>query len=324
VLEYDGTGTVLRRYTYGSGIDEVLNLVNADGSRAILVPDIQGSLIASVDSATGTITRQGVQAYGESADASGSFRYTGRRIDAETLGLYYYRARMYSPGLGRFMQPDPIGYAGGANLYAYVGNDPLNRLDPLGLAADQVFDTSQYFGSTNYFASRVAMSPFAADGTCCLSRDDLVVWRGWADDNMRTLGNGGEDWIFAIATLPVGGEGFAAESVAQVTLNRAAGLAAERVIADELIAEGNVILGSQVGVQTSQGLRIIDHLYQTPAGDIFACEVKCGGGIRTAMQILKDETLATEGGIFTGRNAANPVFQNLNGQPISTVVRRVP
>src|SRR5690348_545921 len=84
VLEYDGTGTVLRRYTHGRGIDEVLNLVNADGSRAILVPDIQGSLIASVDSATGTITRQGVQAYGESADASGSFRYTGRRIDAET------------------------------------------------------------------------------------------------------------------------------------------------------------------------------------------------------------------------------------------------
>ena len=41
--------------------------------------------------------------------------------------------RMYAPGLGRFMQPDPIGYAGGANLYGYVGNDPLNRLDPLGL-----------------------------------------------------------------------------------------------------------------------------------------------------------------------------------------------
>src|SRR5690348_3049816 len=137
VLEYDGTGTVLRRYTHGRGIDEVLNLVNADGSRAILVPDIQGSLIASVDSSTGTITRQGVQAYGESADASGSFRYTGRRIDAETLGLYYYRARMYSPGLGRFMQPDPIGYAGGVNLYAYVRNDPLNRLDPIGLSSGE-------------------------------------------------------------------------------------------------------------------------------------------------------------------------------------------
>jgi RHS repeat-associated protein len=132
VLEVDGGGNVLRRYTHGAGIDEVLNLVSVSGSRALLVPDIQGSLVASVDSGSGTVTAQGVRAFGESADSSGSFRYTGRRIDAETLGLYYYRARMYNPTLGRFMQPDPIGYRGGANLYAYVGNDPLDLTDGSG------------------------------------------------------------------------------------------------------------------------------------------------------------------------------------------------
>ena len=64
---------------------------------------------------------------------SGTFAYTGQRIDPETNGLYYDRARMYLPTRGRFMQPDPIGYAGGNNLYAYTNNDPLNFTDPLGL-----------------------------------------------------------------------------------------------------------------------------------------------------------------------------------------------
>jgi len=60
------------------------------------------------------------------------FRYTGRRVDPET-GLYYYRARFYSPKTGRFLQTDPIGTKDDLNLYTYVGNDPLDRTDPSGL-----------------------------------------------------------------------------------------------------------------------------------------------------------------------------------------------
>ncbi len=72
--------------------------------------------------------------YGKSGSATAPFGYTGQRIDPETNGLYYYRARHYFPAWGRFLQPDPIGYSVGSNLYSYVNNDPLNATDPSGLA----------------------------------------------------------------------------------------------------------------------------------------------------------------------------------------------
>jgi RHS repeat-associated protein len=61
------------------------------------------------------------------------FLYTGQRYFGG-VGLYYYKARFYDPKLGRFLQPDPIGYGAGMNMYAYVEGDPVNLTDPSGLA----------------------------------------------------------------------------------------------------------------------------------------------------------------------------------------------
>jgi RHS repeat-associated protein len=135
VLEYDGaSGAIQRWYAYGLGSNDLLNQMNVvAATRATLVPDIQGSVIASIDSSSGALSKIGYLPYGKSAAAPAPFGYTGQRIDPETNGLYYYRARHYMPAWGRFMQPDPIGYQGGANLYAYVGNDPLNAIDMNGL-----------------------------------------------------------------------------------------------------------------------------------------------------------------------------------------------
>lgn len=66
------------------------------------------------------------------------YYFTGRRLDYETLN-YYYRARYYSWRIGRFISADPIGYYDSMNLYQYCGNNPVNFIDPLGLAKYRVY-----------------------------------------------------------------------------------------------------------------------------------------------------------------------------------------
>src|SRR5690606_17463226 len=63
--------------------------------------------------------------------------YLGREQDTGARGLVYLRNRYYDPYTGRFTQEDPIGFAGGINLYAYAGNNPASYTDPFGLCPDE-------------------------------------------------------------------------------------------------------------------------------------------------------------------------------------------
>lgn len=134
IAEYDGTaGTLNTRFVYATGLDEPIVEVLSGGTKTFFHRDRLGSIIARTNNSGAVTQRYEYGPYGESSALSGtSFGYTGQRYDAES-GLYNYKARYYSPGIGRFLQPDLIGYAGGLNLNAYAGHQPLNMIDPLGL-----------------------------------------------------------------------------------------------------------------------------------------------------------------------------------------------
>ncbi len=139
VLESDGSGASIASYMLGG--TELLSQ-NRDGTVNYYLHDGQGSIRALVNNA-GNITDQYIyDAFGNLISQQGMtinpYLYTGQQFDALT-GLYSLRARYYAPTDGRFLNRDmadtmlmsPVEL----NRYAYVANNPVNAIDPMGQMA---------------------------------------------------------------------------------------------------------------------------------------------------------------------------------------------
>jgi RHS repeat-associated protein len=132
------SGSTVTANLLAGGVDQVFTRSDSTGSLTPLI-DALGSTIALVDSAGSVQTSYSYDPFGNTTSVGTSSanpsQYTGR--DNEGNGLYFYRARYYSPRLGRFISEDPLGVAGGdLNFYAYVFDNPTNLTDPSGLKGD--------------------------------------------------------------------------------------------------------------------------------------------------------------------------------------------
>jgi RHS repeat-associated protein len=165
---YDGADLISEtgaEYTFGPGIDEPLK--RKSGQNEYYLSDALGSVIGLADSNGAVKTSYNYSPFGKKqstgASSDNPFTFTGREDDG--TGLYYYRARYYSPDQKRFIAADPLGFGGGdSNFYAYVGNNPINFTDPTGESFESFAQGLAVGGASGVVSSFVITAAVTASG----------------------------------------------------------------------------------------------------------------------------------------------------------------
>jgi RHS repeat-associated protein len=208
LLEQTSAGSVSARYTYGPGIDQPL-IMERGGVAYHYLADGAGNVVELADAAGAIVQSYDTNSFGALLSSTGAgvenpYVFAGRALDPET-GLYYFRARYYDPGTGRFLTEDPLSPAGllaasrtnssGArlllgldqrsplslNAYSYVNNSPTNLRDPYGLdpVGPNPFDLSQVMSMQSMMNTDIPFSAAAAawNGTV----NQLAQMQAWTN-----------------------------------------------------------------------------------------------------------------------------------------------
>jgi RHS repeat-associated protein len=137
--DFNSSGSLTFSYLYGPGmIDFLLARLDTNAIPNWYLTDKLGSVRLFVTTDGTVLDQITYDSYGniasESSPTNGDrFKFTGREWDSE-IGQYFYRARYYGPGIGRFESEDPLGFASGdTNLFRYVRNAPILFSDPSGM-----------------------------------------------------------------------------------------------------------------------------------------------------------------------------------------------
>ncbi|MEW6428278.1 MAG: RHS repeat-associated core domain-containing protein [Thermodesulfobacteriota bacterium] len=217
IIEEQQGGVTVATYLYGPGMDELLAMERG-GQTYSFHRDAQGNPLVATDDTGAVVERYSYDPYGRATirDSGGTtlaastigndFLFQDKLFVPEA-GLYYFRARFYSPVLGRFISRDPSGYNDGMNLYEYAHSNPVNFTDPLGLAAQpsesckvsgqigfdigklaKVTKVIKAFGADFQVGGGVQVTASACDAKCCKKQISYTKWQIEADFSMTYSG----------------------------------------------------------------------------------------------------------------------------------------
>ena len=248
--------------------------------------DGNGNVVGLIDSVTGekSATYE-YSPFGELIRVSGemgmknTLRYSSRYTDDET-GLLYYGYRYYSPALGKWLSPDPIEESGGMNVFGFLGSDPVNAVDVLGM-----------FGSCrgNWWpAPRPTLpdpsKPIPDDLTRDELEDQLEAYRDYGEGEIKSLEFAEAATWFAIDIL-------ASEEGVRAIQNGQIGVAAKVFATDAVVGKAFKLVK-----------------YVKKAGDF----VRCCDTYAVSFKKIPEEKIDISGSTSLCSNAPKKIHGNSN------------